>query len=149
MKYLPLIWATLWRKKTRALFTLLSIVIAFLLYGMLETVDYAFAHPSGIISGADKLISTNKYSITLSLPFAHLQRIRSVPGITDATWITWFGGYFQESKNFVFALPVDTDSYFNVHKDEFIVSNAQMKAFRDTRTGALVGVALMKKFGWK
>jgi putative ABC transport system permease protein len=149
MKYFPLIWATLWRKKTRTIFTLLSVVIAFLLFGVLETIDYAFANPSSGITGADKLITTNKYSITLPLPFADAQQIRSVPGVAEVTWITWFGGYYQESKNFVFALPVDTDTYFNVHKNEFIVSDEQMLAYRNTRTGALVNVALMKKFGWK
>jgi putative ABC transport system permease protein len=149
MKYFPLIWATLWRKKTRTIFTLLSVVVAFLLFGMLETVAYAFAHPSAGVTGADKLITTNKYSITLSLPFSDAQEIRSVPGVADVTWISWFGAYFQESKNFVFALPVDTDSYFNVHKDEFIVSGEQLQAYRNTRTGALVNADLMKKFNWK
>jgi putative ABC transport system permease protein len=149
MKYFPLVWATLWRKKTRTIFTLLSVVVAFLLFGVLETVDYAFSHPSVGAAGADKLVTTNKYSITLSLPFADVQQIRSVPGVEEVTWITWFGGYYQESKNFVFALPIDTDTYFNLHKDEFIVSDAEMRAFRDTRTGGLVNIALMKKFGWK
>jgi putative ABC transport system permease protein len=149
MKYFPLIWATLWRKKTRTIFTLLSVIIAFLLFGVLETIDYAFANPSSGITGADKLITTNKYSITLPLPFADAQQIRSVPGVAEVTWITWFGGYYQESKNFVFALPIDTDTYFNVHKNEFIVNDEQMQAYRNTRTGALVNVALMKKFGWK
>jgi putative ABC transport system permease protein len=149
MKYFPLIWATLWRKKTRTIFTLLSVVVAFLLFGMLETVDDAFSHPSSGITGADKLVTTNKYSITLSLPFSDAQQIRSVPGVAEVTWISWFGAYYQESKNFVFALPVDTDSYFNLHKDEFIVSDEQMQAYRNTRTGALLNSALMKKFGWK
>ena len=149
MKYFPLIWATLWRKKTRTLFTLLSIVVAFLLFGVLQTVADAFAHPSTGLSGSDQLITTNKYSITLSLPFADVQEVRSVPGIADVTWITWFGSYYQESKNFIFAFPIDTDSYFGVHKNDFIISEAQMKAFRETRTGALVNVALMQKFGWK
>jgi putative ABC transport system permease protein len=149
VKYFPLIWATLWRKKTRTIFTLLSMVVAFLLFGVLETVDYAFAHPGGGATGADKLITTNKYSITLSLPFSDTQEIRAVPGVAEVTWISWFGAYYQESKNFVFALPVDTDSYFNLHKDEFIVSDEQMLAYRNTRSGALVNSALMKKFGWK
>jgi putative ABC transport system permease protein len=149
MKYLPLLWATLWRKKTRTIFTLLSIIVAFLLFGVLETVDYAFSHPSAGVSGADKLITTNKYSITLSLPFSYTQQLRSVPGVTEVTWLTWFGAYYQESKNFVFALPVDAESYFNLHKDEFIVSDEAMKAYRSTRTGVLVNSALMKKFGWK
>jgi putative ABC transport system permease protein len=149
MKYFPLIWATLWRKKTRTIFTLLSVVVAFLLFGMLETIDYAFSHPSSGVTSADKLITTNKYSITLSLPFSDAQEIRSVPGVVDVTWISWFGGYYQEAKNFVFAVPMDTDSYFNVYKDQFIVSDEQLQAYRNTRTGALVNADLMKKFNWK
>ena len=149
MKYLPLIWASLWRKKTRTIFTLMSIVIAFLLYGVLQTVDYAFENPGTGVTGADKLITTNRFSLTLLLPFSFKQQITSVPGVADVTWITWFGAYYQESKNFVFALPIDTDTYFNLHKDEFIVDADQMAAFRNSRAGAIVNVALMKKFGWK
>ena len=149
MKYFPLIWATLWRKKGRTIFTLLSIMIAFLLFGVLETVDYAFDHPSGGVTGADKLITMNKYSITLSLPFSDERQIRSVPGVAEVTWMSWFGAYYRESKNFVFALPVDTDTYFNLHKGEFVVSGDQMDAYKATRTGALVNDALMKKFGWR
>jgi putative ABC transport system permease protein len=149
MKYFPLLWATLWRKKTRTIFTLLSIVIAFLLFGVLETVDYAFSHPSAGAAGADKLITVNKYSITLPLPFADIQQVRSLAGVAEVTWITWFGAYYQESKNFVFALPIDTATYFNLHKDEFVIDAAQMEAFRETRSAALANVALMRKFGWK
>jgi putative ABC transport system permease protein len=149
VKYLPLIWATLWRKKTRTILTLLSVVVAFLLFGVLETVDYAFGHPNVGVTGADKLITTNKFSITLQLPFSDLQQIRAVPGVAVVTWITWFGAYYQESKNFVFALPIDTETYFDLHKDEFILSDDELRAFRNTRAGVLVNVALMKKFGWK
>jgi len=149
MKYLPLLWATLWRKKTRTIFTVLSIVIAFLLYGVLGTVDYAFENPSAGANGADKLITANRFSITLLLPFSDTQQIAAVPGIAAVTWLTWFGAYYQESKNFVFAAPIDADTYFNVYKDEFVVSPAEMTAFRNTRTGALVNSALMKEFGWK
>jgi putative ABC transport system permease protein len=149
MKYLPLLWATLWRKKTRTIFTLLSIVIAFLLYGVLGTVDYAFENASGGVTGADKLVTTNRFSITLLLPFSFTQQIAAVPGVAAVTWLTWFGAYYQESKNFVFAIPIDTDSYFNLHKDEFVVSDAGMAAFKGTRSGVLVNSALMKKFGWQ
>ena len=149
MKYFPLIWATLWRKKARTIFTLLSVIVAFLLFGVLETVDYAFSHAGAGVTGADKLITTNKYSIVLSLPFSDTQQIRSVPGVAEVTWLTWFGAYYQESKNFVFAVPIDTETYFNLHKGEFIVTDEQMQAYRNTRTGALVNEALMKRFGWK
>ncbi len=149
MKFFPLLWATLWRKKTRTIFTLLSIVIAFLLFGLLETVDYAFSHPSGGASGADRLITINKYSITFSLPYADVQEIKSVPGVAAVTWLSWFGGYYQEAKNFVFALPIDTDSYFTVYNDDFVIADDQMRAFRNTRTGGLANSALLKKYGWK
>jgi putative ABC transport system permease protein len=149
MKYFPLIWATLWRKKTRTIFTLLSIVVAFLLFGVLESVNYAFAHPSGGVSGADLLITVNKYSITFSLPYSDTQEIRSVPGVAEVTWISWFGAYYQDKKNFVFAIPIDTDSYFNLHKGDFTISDQHMRAFRQTRTGALVSSTLLQKFGWK
>ena len=148
MKYLPLLWANLWRKKSRTIFTLLSVVIAFLLYGALRTIDEAFENPQTGVTGVDKLITTNKFSLTLQLPFADVQQIAAVPGVAVVTWITWFGGYYQESKNFVFALPIDMPTYFDLHKDEFVVSDAEMAAFRNTRSGVLVNSALMKKFGW-
>jgi putative ABC transport system permease protein len=149
VKYLPLLWANLWRRKTRTIFTLLSVAVAFLLFGALKTIDEAFENPQTGLSGADKLITTNKFSLTLLLPFSDLQQIAAVPGVAVVTWITWFGAYYQESKNFVFALPIDTASYFDLHKDEFVVSDAQMAAFRNTRSGVLVNSALMKKFGWQ
>jgi putative ABC transport system permease protein len=148
VKYLPLLWANLWRKKTRTVFTLLSVAVAFLLFGALWTIDQAFENPQTGLTGADKLITTNKFSLTLLLPFSDVQQIASVPGVVVVTWITWFGAYYQESKNFVFALPIDTPTYFDLHKDEFVVSDAEMAAFRNTRTGVLVNSALMKKFGW-
>ena len=148
MKYLPLIWANLWRKKTRTIFTLLSVAVAFLLYGALATIDDAFENPQTGLTGVDKLITTNKFSLTLLLPFSDVRQIAAVPGVAVVTWITWFGAYYQESKNFVFALPIETATYFDLHKDEFVVSDAEMAAFRSTRSGALVNSALMKKFGW-
>ena len=149
MKYWPLLWASLWRKKARTIFTLLSIIVAFLLFGVLESIDYAFAHPDSGAAGADRLVTTNKYSITLSLPFSYAQQIRSVPGVAEVTWLTWFGGYYQEAKNFVFAIPIDTESYLSVHRDEISLNGEVLKKFRETRTGALVHPALLKKYGWK
>jgi putative ABC transport system permease protein len=149
MKYLPLLWSALWRRKARTIFTMLSIVVAFLLFGMLETVDYAFANPDSGASGADRLITTNKTSITLSLPFSDTQQIRSLPGVKEVTWLTWFGGYYQEAKNFIFAIPVDIESYINVHRDELSVKDDELQKYRQMRTAALVNKTLMKQYGWK
>jgi putative ABC transport system permease protein len=149
MKYLPLLWSGLWRRKARTIFTMLSIVVAFLLFGLLETVDYAFANPDSGAAGADRLITTNRTSITLSLPFSDTQQIRSLPGVKEVTWLTWFGGYYREAKNFVFALPVDIESYLNVHSDEMSVKDDELQKYRQMRTAALVNTALMKQYGWK
>jgi putative ABC transport system permease protein len=149
MKYLPLLWSALWRRKARTIFTMLSIVVAFLLFGMLETVDYAFANPDSGAAGADRLITTNKTSITLSLPFSDTQQIRSLPGVKEVTWLTWFGGYYREAKNFIFAIPVDIESYLNVHRDEISVKDDELQKYRQMRTAALVNTPLMKQYGWK
>jgi putative ABC transport system permease protein len=149
VKYFPLLWASLWRKKTRTFLTLFSIVVAFLLFGLLETIDYAFAHPDAGSAGADRLITINKYSITLSLPFSETEQIASLPGVTAVTWLTWFGAYYQEAKNFVFAIPVDVDSYLRVHSEEISVDQKVLETYRQTRTAVLVNSALMKKYGWR
>jgi putative ABC transport system permease protein len=149
MKYLPLIWAGLSRKKARTIFTLLSIVVAFLLFGLLETIDYAFRHPDSGSTGADRLITTNKFSITLPLPYSTIQQVKAVKGVSEVTWLTWFGAYYQESKNFVFAIPVDPETYLSVHREEITMAPDVRERFLQTRTGILVNSALMKKFGWK
>jgi putative ABC transport system permease protein len=149
MKYLPLLLSALWRRKARTIFTMLSIVVAFLLFGMLETVDQAFSNPDSGAVGADRLITTNKTSITLSLPFSDVQQIRSLSGVKEVTWLTWFGGYYQEAKNFIFAIPVDIESYINVHKEEISVNKEELDTFRKMRTAALVNSNLMKKYAWK
>jgi putative ABC transport system permease protein len=148
MKFLPLIWATLWRRRTRTVFTLLSIIVAFVLYGALNMIGYALSHPGGA-NGADKLITINKYSITINLPFSATQQIASVPGVQVVTWLTWFGAYYQEPKNFIFALPVDPDSYLALHAGDYQFDPAQLQAFKTTRTGALASAELAQKFGWK
>jgi putative ABC transport system permease protein len=78
MKYWPLLWSALWHRRARTIFTMMSIIVAFLLFGMLETIDYAFTHPDSGSTGADRLITTNKTSITLALPFSDTQQIRSL-----------------------------------------------------------------------
>src|SRR6476619_4405415 len=93
MKYFPLIFAGLMRKKLRSLLTLLSIMVAFLLFGLLQGVNSAF---SNSVEGAhlDRLVVQGKISLTEQLPFAYHGRIAQVPGVTGVTFATWFGGYY-------------------------------------------------------
>lgn len=147
MKYLPLIWAGLTRKKLRTVLTLLSILVAFLLFGLLQGVNAAFS--SGV-SGAhlDRLIVQGKVSFTDQMPMAYRAQIAAVPGVTAVTYASWFGGYYQDPKNNVFSFPVDPSTYFAMFP-ELEVPNDQVAALANTRTGAIIGRKLADQYGWK
>ncbi len=146
MKYLSLVWAQLFRSKTRTLLTLLSVVAAFLLFGMLDSVRVAF-NAGGSVDGANRLIVASRLSITQSLPVRLQSQIESIPGVRKVTYAMWFGGIYQDQRNFFPNFSV-APNFFDVY-GEYDVPPDQLQAFRDTRTGAAVGEALANKFGWK
>lgn len=147
MKYLHLIWAALFRRKTRTLLTLVSIIAAFLLFGMLDAVRTAFDSGSQSIAGVDRLITSSRYSIIQPLPKSLDRRIAAVPGVRDVAHANWFGGIYQEPKNFVFSYAV-SPNYLDLYP-EIKLTAEQRKAFDNTRTGAVIGTMLAKKYGWK
>ncbi|PBS11302.1 hypothetical protein CMZ82_15510 [Lysobacteraceae bacterium NML93-0792] len=146
MKYLSLVWAQLFRSKTRTLLTLLSVVAAFLLFGMLDSVRVAF-NSGGSVDGANRLIVASRLSITQSLPVRLQAEIEAIPGVQQVTYAMWFGGIYQDQRNFFPNFSV-APNFFDVY-GEYEVPPDQLQAFRDTRTGAAVGESLAKKFGWK
>ncbi|WNJ25404.1 ABC transporter permease [Xanthomonas translucens pv. translucens] len=146
MKYFSLIWAQLFRSKTRTLLTLLSVVAAFLLFGMLDSVRVVF-NSGGSVEGANRLIVASRLSIAQSLPVSLQSQIESVPGVKRVTYAMWFGGIYRDRKNFFPNFSV-APNFFDVYS-EYDVPPAQLKAFRETRTAAAVGAALAKKHGWK
>ena len=146
MKYFSLIWAQLFRSKTRTLLTLLSVVAAFLLFGMLDSVRVAFSS-GGSVEGANRLIVASRLSITQSLPTRLEPQVRQVPGVKDVTYGMWFGGIYQDPKNFFPNFSV-APNYFDVYR-ELQIDPAQLQDWQQTRTGAIVGETLAKQFGWK
>lgn len=146
MKYLHLIWAALFRRKTRTVLTLLSVMAAFLLFGLLDGVRVAFNSGSDA-AGVDRMVVSSKYSIIQGLPQSLIPRIRTTPGVKNLTWANWFGGYYQDRKNQMVNIAINPD-YFEIYP-EFELPPDQMEAFRKTRTGALVGETLAKRWGWK
>ena len=146
MKYFSLVWAQLFRSKTRTLLTLLSVVTAFLLFGMLDSVRVAF-NSGGSIDGANRLVTTSRLSITQSLPVRLQEQIRTVPGVKDVTYAMWFGGIYQDPKNFFPSFSV-APNYFDVYSN-LQLPPEQLEAFRTTQTGAVVGETLANEFGWK
>ena len=147
MKYFGLVWASLFRKKTRTVLTLLSIVVAFLLFGLLSALIIAFNR--GVdLAGADRLVTQGRYSLTQVLPIGYFEQIRQIDGVAAVTHAQWFGGVYQEPKNFFPQFAVDPSSYLDMYP-EFVISPEQRRKFESTRTGAIVGASLAKRFGWK
>lgn len=147
MKFLPLVWHSLWRKKLRTIFTLLSVFVAFLLFGLLMTIRGAFSF--GVeIAGLDRLVLIHKVSLIMPLPVSYLDRLRATPGVEMATHNTWFGGVYQDPSNFFAQIAMEPDTYMKLYP-EYHVPPDQMKAWLGDRQGAVVGVDLAKRFGWK
>ena len=147
MKFFPLILSALFRRKTRTVFTLLSVIAAFLLFGLLDSVRSAFAGAGGNVAGVDRLITVSKISFTLQLPKSLLDRISAIPGVAQVSYANWFGGVYQDPKNF-FANVAVGSNYLDLFP-EWQLSAAERQAFRDTRTGAVVGEQLARRFNWK
>ena len=147
MKYLHLIWAALFRRKTRTILTLISIITAFLLFGLLDAVRTSFNQAGQSANGAQRLQTGSKLSFIQTLPSALGAQIAQVPGVKMVTYANWFGGAYQDPHNQVFSFAVD-NNYVDLYP-EMDVSPAERKAFDDTRTGVLVGEKLAKRFGWK
>ncbi len=147
MKYLHLIWSNLKRKKVRTTLTLLSILIAFVLFGYMVAIKTAF--DMGVsVAGADRLVVRHKVSIIQLLPESYEARIEEIDGVADATHATYFGGVYQKPTNFFAQLPVKPEEYMAMYP-EFILPEEQMEAWLSTRTGAIAGRATAEKYGWE
>jgi putative ABC transport system permease protein len=147
MKFLPLVWRNLWRRKVRTTFTLLSIFIAFLLFGLLMTIRETFS--LGVdLAGLDRLMVIHKISIIMPLPVSYQAQLRTVPGVETVTHNTWFGGIYQDPTNFFSTIAIEPEAYFGMYP-EMHLPPEQMKAWVADRQGAVVGTDLAKRFGWK
>jgi putative ABC transport system permease protein len=146
MKFAYLIWCAMTRKKVRALLTILSTVVAFILFGFLCGIRQALV--GGVeVAGADRLIVRDKVSIIQLMPITHKDRMDRIPGVAFATHQTWFGGIYQDPKNFFMQNPVEPEDFLKMHP-EILLPKEQLKAWLDTRTGAIVGRPTMERFHW-
>jgi putative ABC transport system permease protein len=147
MKYLHLIWAALFRRKTRTILTLISILTAFLLFGMLDAVRTSFDQAGKSANGAERLQTGSKLSFIQTLPSSLELPISKVPGVKSVAYANWFGGAYQDPHNQIFSFAVSPD-YVDLFP-EVDIAAAQRKAFDNTRTGVLVGAQLAAQYHWK
>jgi putative ABC transport system permease protein len=147
MKYLPLLFKNLFRRKVRTTLTLLGIVVAFLLFGLLAAIEAAFS--MGVeLTGNDRLVTIHKVSLIQLLPESYMEQIKAVPGVVDACHQTWFGGIYQDPKNFFMQIPVDPECHLKMFP-EFKLADDQKRAWFADRQGAIAGRSLAKRYGWK
>jgi putative ABC transport system permease protein len=147
MRFLPLVWKNLARRKVRTTFTALSIVVAFLLFGILAAIRLAFS--AGVdVTGVDRLAVTHKVSIIQPLPISYGDQIAHVPGVREVTHANWFGGVYKDPKNFFPRMAVDPPTYLDIYP-EIKLPEEQKRAWLADRTGAIVGRFTADRFGFK
>jgi putative ABC transport system permease protein len=147
MKYRHLILTNLFRKKIRSGLTAGSFAVALFLFGILAVVRGAFQQ--GVeVAGADRLVVVNRVSIIQPLPLAYGDRLARVPGVTHVTFANWFGGVYQDERNFFPQFAIDRESYRQMFP-EFVIPDDQWQAFLADREGAVVGESLAERFKWK
>jgi len=146
-KYVPLLAASLRRKRLRTFFTLASIVIAFLLFGLAESLRYSLQ--SGVdVAGADRLLTMHKVSFTQLLPQSYENRIRAIDGVEEVTPQTWFGAWFRDERNQIPTFPVKPEAFLRMYP-EFVVPEEQRLAWVADRTGIMIGRGLADLTGWQ
>ncbi len=147
MKYLGLVLANLRRKKTRTLLTVGSFAVALFLFGMLAAIHFAFYQ--GIeVAGADRLVVINRVSLIQPLPISYRDRLMQMAGVQAVTSANWFGGVYQDERNFFPQFAVDHETFRGIYP-EFVVPDEQWAAFSSDREGCVVGAALAQRYGWR
>ncbi len=144
---LKIILKSAFRHKTRTLLTMGSVVIALVAFGLLRTVVNAW-YAGVAASSATRLVTRNSISLTFPLPMAYKDKIRQVKGVTDVSWGSWFGGIYINEKNFFANFAVDPKSYLKLYP-EYLIGPEQKAAFLNDRRGAVAGIKLARRFGWK
>lgn len=147
MKFSRLIFANLFRKKIRLLLTIGSFAVALFLFAFLAVVKSAFSRGTEI-AGADRLVIINRISIIQPLPLSYRDKILRIPGVKAVTHNNWFGGVYQEEKNFFPQFAIDVENHRHVIP-ELKVPEDQWQNFVKDRQGAIVGARTAQRFGWK
>jgi putative ABC transport system permease protein len=147
MTYTGLLLSNFKRHRLRTTLTILSIIVAFILFGYLAAIRKAFQ--MGVsVAGADRLVTRHKVSIIQSLPISYKAQMEQIPGVAAVTHASWFGGIYKDPKNFFAQMPVIPDEYLKMYP-EFELPPQQMDAWRHTRTGAIAGRKTAERYGWK
>jgi putative ABC transport system permease protein len=147
MSWLGFIWANMWRRKVRVIFTLLSIILAFLMFGMLDALRTSLSQAVNL-TGADRLITISKVSIIDSFPVSHYAKVQATPGVSSVVHLNWFGGVYKDGKAQIPVFPMNVDEFFKVYP-EVKITPEEYAAWKADRQGMVIGQVLADTYGWK
>ncbi len=147
MPGLKLIVRNALRHKLRSALTIVGLVVATLAFGLLQTVIKAWYAGADAASNTT-LVTRNATSLVFALPLSYAAKIRAVDGVDGVAWANWFGGVYQDPKNFFPQLAVSGASYLDIYPD-FVLPEDQRSAFLRDRKGALVGRKLADQYGFR
>ncbi|MBV8062365.1 MAG: ABC transporter permease [Nevskia sp.] len=147
LRYLPLVWAMLWRSRTRAWLTFASVAAAFLLFGLLcSAADFFTLGPR--LAGASNLMVASRYSLAVQLPLGDRAAIEALPGVVEVVPLVFFPTWYRDPSSTIITDAVDVPGFFH-HDPRLVADEAALTAMQQTRDGALVGRELAQRFGWK
>jgi putative ABC transport system permease protein len=146
-RWLPIVWANLKRRKLRLAFTFMSILLAFLMFGMLDALRTSLA---GVVNvaGADRILVQSKVNMIVPLPRGHYEKIRATPGVKAAASFNWFGGMYKDARRPIQMQATDPEEFLKVYP-EVKLEPAEIAAWEQNRQGMIVGSLLAQANGWK
>jgi putative ABC transport system permease protein len=147
MHFLKLVLRNALRHKLRTGLTVLGLVVAILSFGLLQTVVDAW-YSGAAAAAPTRLVTRNAISLTFPVPLHYREKIKAVDGVESVAAANWFGGIYQDPKNFFPQFAVDAVPYFAMYP-EFVVPEDDFRAFLRDRKGAIVGQKLADVHGFK
>jgi putative ABC transport system permease protein len=147
VKFIPLVWAGLLRKRSRSILIFLQVIIAFVLFGVLQGLSSAVNHAIAS-THADRLYVGSKLNLGFPLPISMVEWVKTVPGVLEVAPRYGFGGTYQRPTQGVGIVATDVDSALRIYPEDK-VDPAQVRTMRQVQDGAIVGIGTMHKYGWK
>ncbi len=147
LRWLPIVWANLKRRKLRLVFTFVSILLAFLMFGMLDALRTSLAGVVNVV-GADRLLVQSKINMIMPLPRAHYEKILATKGVKAAATFNWFGGVYKDGKRPMQMQATDPDALLRVYP-EIKLKPEELTAWKQNRQGLIIGRLLAEANGWK
>jgi putative ABC transport system permease protein len=146
-RWLPLVWANLRRRKLRLVFTFISILLAFLMFGMLDALRTSLSQAVNL-AGADRLMLQSKVNITVSNPRSHYEKVKAVPGVRAVAPFNWFGGVYKDSKQQIQVQVTDPEEFMKVYPEVHLKPD-ELAAWKNDRQAIVIGEGLADLYGWK